>query len=284
MKFLRFFLFFSVMSFTLVSCEKELSQESGSAAGTLKNDASGDCLPATVNGNYQKDSVLKSSNSVDIQVNIDQVGSYYIKTDTVNGYSFSALGNALASGLNAVHLVGSGKPLAVGTGVDVFTVSFGTSHCTFNVVVTGTGGVTTGTITATVNGVPTTFNTGAIATYDNTSVPGFPAVEISGTSAAGEVIDLIVSVTGGSTIPAGTYNVNNTTYFVSADYTNAASNNFTAYTSAVPSNPTPVFNIILNNAVTGPGGAVTGSFSGAVQDATSTVIGITSGTFNVPVH
>lgn len=283
MKFLRLFILFSVIGFTMASCTKEFSEEAGTAFGTLKNDASGDCLPVAVNGNYQKDTVLNSSNSVDLQVNIDQVGSYFIKTDTVNGYSFSAFGEALALGLNTVHLVGSGKPLAVGTGIDVFTVSFDTSHCTFNVVVTGTGGLTTGTITATVNGVATTFNNGATGFWDNTTFPGSPSIEISGTSATGEIMDLIVAVTG-SSIPAGTYDVNNVAYFVSADYTNAASNNFAAITGAAPPNPSPVFSITLSNAVTGPSGTVTGTFSGALQDATSTVIGVVSGTFNVPVH
>jgi len=121
------------------SCQKELSYEAGLGKGSLKKDASGECLPVNINGSYKTDTLLKALvNYVDIQVNVSDVGSYSMKTDSVNGYSFSAAGVFAAQGLNTVRLIGSGKPIAAGT--NMFTLKFDTSVCQFSVTVTGAGG------------------------------------------------------------------------------------------------------------------------------------------------
>ena len=233
MKFLRLFILFSVISFTLVSCTKEFSAESGAAIGSLKDDASGDCLPATVNGNYQKDTVLTSSNSVDIQINIDQVGSYFIHTDTVNGYSFSAFGEALALGVNTVHLVGSGKPLAVGSGVDVFTVSFDTSRCTFNVVVTGTGGGGT-TAVYSLGGSPGTC-TGAVT--GGTYMQGLATT-------ASNTATINVNVTQLGTYSLTSTTVNGVTFSGSGSFTSLGANTIVLTAAGTPTAAGP-FNYSL---------------------------------------
>ncbi len=139
MKYFRLpFLLFGI-TFLIASCQKELSYEAGLGKGTLKKDVTGECLPVTVNGTYQKDTILKSLiHFVDIQVNASEVGSYAIKTDTINGYSFSGAGFFAVQGLNTVRLIGAGKPIA--PGFDMFTVKFDTSVCQFAVAVTGSGG------------------------------------------------------------------------------------------------------------------------------------------------
>ena len=222
MKFLRFCSLLFLLGFIFTSCEKEYSQESGAAIGTLKNDATGDCLPVSVNGNYQKDTVLTAANSVDIQVNIDQMGTYLIKTDTVNGYSFSATGEALATGSNTIHLVGSGKPLAVGTGIDVFHVSFDTSHCTFNVVVTGTGGGTTAIFT--LGGSPGTCTGAALA---GTYMQGLA-------TSASNTATINVNVTQLGTYAINTTAVNGVTFAGSGTFTTLGANTIVLTATGMP--------------------------------------------------
>ena len=70
MKFLRLLPVLFGAAIVFVSCQKELSFEGGDATGTLKKDATGDCLPITINGTYKKDTLLTTSNSADISVDI----------------------------------------------------------------------------------------------------------------------------------------------------------------------------------------------------------------------
>lgn len=102
------------------------------ATGTLGG-AGGACTPSTVNGTYTAGTVLSAGNTVAVNVNFATTGNYTISTNTVNGYSFSATGTASATGPTTITLAGTGTPLAAGT--NSFTVTFGTSTCTFNVTV-----------------------------------------------------------------------------------------------------------------------------------------------------
>ena len=175
MKFLRFIIVALTVLSLFSSCQKEFSSEAGNAHGSLKADVTGDCLPILIHGNFKKDSVVKDTNYAQIQVNITQTGTYFIKTDTVNGYSFSAAGVASVTGSNTIRLRPSGKPIA--PGVDVFTVKFDTSQCQFNVTVTGTGGGGGGGTAAvfTLAGSPTTC-TGATQTNNfYATIPTTPA-------------------------------------------------------------------------------------------------------------
>lgn len=139
MKYLRLSVLFMCGLIIFTSCQKELSYEAGLGKGSLKKDASGECLPVNVNGSYKTDTLLKALvNYVDIQVNVSDVGSYSMKTDSLNGYSFSAAGVFAVQGLNTVRLIGSGKPISAAT--DMFTLKFDTSFCQFSVTVIGAGG------------------------------------------------------------------------------------------------------------------------------------------------
>ena len=192
MRYLRLSFLFFGFAFLITSCQKELSYEAGLGKGTLKKDATGECLPVTVNGSYRKDTLLKPTvNFVDIQVNVAEVGSYAMRTDTVNGYSFSAAGVFAVQGLNTVRLIGSGKPLA--PNFDVFTVKFDTSICQFNVTVTGVGGGGGGTSAVfTLAGSPTTCS-GAM--QSNNFFASLPTT-------ANNYVDVKVDVT-----TAGTYTI-----------------------------------------------------------------------------
>jgi len=197
MKLLRSFLLFLSAAFIIVSCQKELSFEEGTARGTLKEDATGECLPATVVGSYKRDTLLNTSNYVDIQVDITQTGTYVIKTDTLNGYSFSATGVAAVAGLNTIRLQASGRPVAAA--LDVFRVKFDTTSCEINIVVTGSGGGGGG-------------GTVAAFTFAGTAGPCTGAVQ-SGTYTSGIAMN---PATNFITIPvtvqtAGTYSVISTT-------------------------------------------------------------------------
>lgn len=117
-----------------MACQKELSFDAGSV-GIFSKDGSGNCLPSTVNGIFKVDTVIATNtNYVDVQVNVSIGGSFDIKSDTVNGYSFHKTGN-VGAGLNIIRLYASGKPLVAGT--DVFTIKYGTSTCTFSITVVG---------------------------------------------------------------------------------------------------------------------------------------------------
>ena len=120
-----------------ISCQKQLDFETGgSSVGSLKKNVTGDCLPVTVNGFFKVDSVLTSNNYVDVQVDVSKEGTFDIKSDTVNGYSFSKTGS-VGKGLNTIRLYAGGKPLAAGA--NIFTIKYGASTCTFVITVYGTG-------------------------------------------------------------------------------------------------------------------------------------------------
>ena len=152
MKFVKYLLTAITAIVFITACQKELDfQTDGLAHGTLKSATTGDCLPATINGIYKADSLLNNTDFVDIQVNITATGTFDIKSDTVNGYSFRGTGTLGIAGVNTVRLYASGKPLA--SGVDFFTIKFDTSVCTINVSVIGTG---TGVAVFTLGGSPGT--------------------------------------------------------------------------------------------------------------------------------
>ena len=123
----KFLLSSTIVLMVFSACQKELSYDNGGiSVGTLKSAVTGDCLPSTIYGVYTKDSVLNSNNYVDVQVDVSIAGTFAIKSDTVNGYSFYKTGN-VGNGLNTIRLYASGKPLA--GGMNTFTITYGTSMC-----------------------------------------------------------------------------------------------------------------------------------------------------------
>ncbi len=136
MKIFKSVILVAVIILAFLSCQKEINFDNGGlSAGTLKKDAAGDCLPVTVNGIFKKDSDLTNNNYVDVQINVSTPGTFDIKSDTVNGFSFSKTGNVVF-GINTIRLYATGKPITAGT--TTFTIKYGTSTCTFAITVVGT--------------------------------------------------------------------------------------------------------------------------------------------------
>ncbi len=107
------------------------------AVGTLGTTGAA-CTPANVNGTYTAGTVLVSAtNTVQVQVNVTTAGVFSISTNTVDGISFAASGTFSTPTTTLVTLNGTGTPTSSGT--KVFTVTFGTSTCTFSVPVNGSG-------------------------------------------------------------------------------------------------------------------------------------------------
>lgn len=90
----------------------------------------GACLPITVNGTYTINVPLTASNTVQVQITTSAVGPYTVSTNTVAGISFSASGTSTGAP-QTITLNGTGTPTASGT--QNFTVTFGTSTCTFSI-------------------------------------------------------------------------------------------------------------------------------------------------------
>jgi len=156
MKFLRLAAIVVVMSSSFVSCQKT-SDFDGASEGTLKASISGDCSPIIVNGIFQVDSVLSNNQYIDVKVAVNIPGSFNIKSDTVNGFSFAKSGT-ISEGLNTIRLYASGKPLV--TGVYSFTINYGTSSCSFDITVFD--GTTSGGAFFTLGGSPGNCSVSAI--------------------------------------------------------------------------------------------------------------------------
>lgn len=139
---MRIFKQLAVVLFTVIAfggCQKELNFDGAISVGTLKSAVTGDCNPITVNGIFRVDSVLTNENFVDVQINVSFGGTFEVKSDTVNGFSFYKVGN-VPLGLSTVRLYPTGKPVTAGP--TTFTVMYDSTVCTFtiNVIANTAGG------------------------------------------------------------------------------------------------------------------------------------------------
>lgn len=103
----------------------------GNSAVYTLGGSGGDCAPLSIGGVYQQGIILSTSNTVQIGVTATVPGDYLIKTDTVNGVSFSASGTFASAGFQSVVLAGSGIP--VNEGVQNFIVTTATGTCNFSI-------------------------------------------------------------------------------------------------------------------------------------------------------
>lgn len=214
----------------LIACQKELNFErNNQSVGSLKIDsATQDCLPSTVRGIYQEDSLLGSGNTVDVQVNITTPGFYEIVSDTVNGYSFYGSGTVGNTGINTIRLYGRGTPVNPGNNTFVITYRNNNSSCTIDVSVQpsgsgstqaqysfgGAGGSCTG---STLSG---TFMQGLTLTSSNTAT-----VNITVTNPGTFTMSTPV-VNGVSFAAIGTLNTGTTSVTLTASGTPTASGTF----------------------------------------------------------
>jgi hypothetical protein len=93
----------------------------------------GDCSNPDISGRYAVGKELSPDDTVILHVNVAVPGTYNIKTDTVNGISFSASGYFSASGDHTVTLTCSGQPNAPGR--IFFNVLADSSQCSFSIPV-----------------------------------------------------------------------------------------------------------------------------------------------------
>ena len=223
--------FLSVVAY---SCQKEISFESGdqsTSSGSLQANGTGGCLGSVVSGTYKKDTTLTTAHYVDVNVQVDTIGTYAIATDTVNGYSFKATGTFTSTGVQVVRLAGSGKPLAAGT--NVFTVRYDGTTCDFSVTVTAAPGGG-GTAAFSVNCTGTVVS----GTYQ------------AGTPVAGATAVVNVNVTSLGTWSITTAAVNGITFSGSGTFTTLGAQTVTLNGSGTPA-ASGTFNIaIVVNATT----------------------------------
>lgn len=104
--------------------------EAPPSKGVLGNE-SGNCLPIKINGTYRQGADMNPSNTIEVEVNVTETGSYHIYSDTVNGVTFSSKGEFTTRGQQTIILSGSGIPAF--SGIQEFTVHYGDSQCAFEI-------------------------------------------------------------------------------------------------------------------------------------------------------
>ena len=104
----------------------------GTSVFTLQG-SGGSCLDAKILGIYLKNTPLTINNKVDIKVNVTSIGTYSISTAAINGITFYGTGTFATTGVQTITINGSGSP--VNTGNSVFSLTAGTSSCTFSLLV-----------------------------------------------------------------------------------------------------------------------------------------------------
>lgn len=122
---------------TFCAFEVDVLQGTGggnTAVYTLNNSSPGTCS-TQVNGSYAVGTPTNASNSVVLNVNVTTVGSWSITT-SAGGITFSGAGTFVNTGNNqTITLNASGTPTNGGT--QNFSVTAGSSTCTFPVTITG---------------------------------------------------------------------------------------------------------------------------------------------------
>lgn len=243
------------ISIFLTSCVKN-TDPAGVSAGTLQSAISGNCNPVVVNGIFMVDSVLTSNNYVDVQVNVTVGGSFEIKSDSINGYSFKKSGT-VSIGLNTIRLYASGKPLATGT--NTFTVVYGGTACSFTITVFAAGGGF-GTALYTLGGSPGSCSV--------SNITGNYVVGLAMTPA--NKVEMTVNVSG-----TGTYNipgvaVNGITFSANGTFTNPGIQNIFLSASGTPSGP-GIFTYPVTNGATNCNFSVT--YNTVITNATYALSG-----------
>lgn len=135
MNIIRYILVLSCL-LSIVFCKRELSRENGvppTPINTLLHDAGGACLPFSVHGAFVAQQAMTDSNYLTVDVHVVTTGEYLIETDQINGYTFRANGTFTDTGVVQIKLAATGTP--ENEGQDHFTLNYGTTSCTVDVIV-----------------------------------------------------------------------------------------------------------------------------------------------------
>lgn len=214
-----FLLIAASVAFFLSSCTKEggISFESPSYGDLV--DSSGNCRTKFIEGVYNAGVTFTRDNYIDVFVFIDSVGTFEIKTDTVNGVSFFGKGKIGERGENRVRIYGSGRPLSGGT--FVFTVQYKDSRCKVPIKFDGT------VIPPAVYTLETETGGCAGAVLDGTF-----STNIATTDA--NKVTLKVNVTTAGTYTITTPSVNGVTFSGSGAFTTTGAHTIVLKASGVP--------------------------------------------------
>jgi hypothetical protein len=238
----------------LPACNKLDSNPSGLSKGTLKDTATGDCSPFKINGIFRVDSVLNNDNYVDVQVNVTIPGTFEIKSDSINGYSFKKTGT-VGTGLNTIRLYASGKPIA--TGVNTFTIAYGLSSCSFDITVYDGGA---GTALYILGGAP---NNCSVSSINGNYVTGLAMT-------AANTVETSVYVSSiGTYVIAGTV-INGVSFGASGVFTNPGVQNIFLKATGTPA-AAGVFNYPVTNSTTSCSFSIT--YNTVITNATYTLSG-----------
>ena len=88
--------------------------------GYFLQGAPGKCYNYEVKGDYIEGLPLTEKNTIDLSVNVVSLVNYSISTSIVNGYSFTASGTFVKTGIQIVTLKGTGTPISSGKNNFVF--------------------------------------------------------------------------------------------------------------------------------------------------------------------
>jgi hypothetical protein len=124
-----------------ISCTKEKSLEtgvpsqpgSGGSANYALSTNGPNCMNAVVSGVYKKGTATNTSNTVDIEVNVNTIGTWTMNSAGVAGYYFQGAGTFANTGTQTITLMAAGTPNMAGP--QTFTLITGTTTCAFVVTV-----------------------------------------------------------------------------------------------------------------------------------------------------
>ncbi len=173
------------------------------------------CTGFALGGIYTAGSIASASNSVSFEVTVATPGTYSISSNTVNGFAFSGSGLFSVAGSQSVTLTATGTPAAAGS--SDFSVTAGTSTCTFSVPVIAPAAFT-------LAGAPGSCTPATVAgTYEN------------GTAlSTANTITIDVDVTGIGGYSLSTNTVNGMTFSASGNFTTTGPQNIVLTGTGTP--------------------------------------------------
>ena len=179
---MKFLISAILVFFFITSCQKEFGYGDNRSLATLSlASPSGSCTNAVVNGTYTVGTSLTAVHTIGIKVIVGSIGSYSLRTNTVNGISFSASGIFSSIGEQTINLIGSGTPITDGN----FNFTIGNNGCSFSITASPKS---RGTAVFTYDGAPNSCT--------NISVGGMYSVGMPLTNLNRVKIDVNVNVTG----------------------------------------------------------------------------------------
>lgn len=135
------FLLLLCLAIFFSACQKELSindlNTPGTTTGTAKftfSGTPGNCTNTSVSGTYQAGTGLGIANTINVEVNVTDTGSYNITSTSANGIKFSTAGIFISKGIQSIIFIGSGTPAAAGS----FNLTLSAGGCTFVIICSGT--------------------------------------------------------------------------------------------------------------------------------------------------